>query len=93
MLSFTGGIDYELFSELDIERSESGTSGDLLSAYVDIMGNTPAQETITEQKKPAEDDGAAKHKAHEEAEFNFSLCCVPTTLTFETICAIIKPLV
>ncbi len=64
------------FSELDIERSESGIGGDLLAAYVDVTGSTPAQETITEQKKPAEDDVAAKHKAHEEAEVNFPLCCV-----------------
>lgn len=37
------------FSELDIERSESGIGGDLLSAYVDVQGAASAQQTIAAQ--------------------------------------------
>jgi len=37
------------FSELDIERGESGIGGDPLSAYVDVKGSVPAQQTITAQ--------------------------------------------
>ncbi len=40
------------FSALDIERGESGIGGDLLSAYVDVTGTTPAQETINVQTEP-----------------------------------------